>query len=501
MFRGRLAFLAAALGLILAATVAGTAQVAAAPQSLAKPSHPAASAAVPTLQGPIPGATETTFASYPLSRVGYAESEFFFSGLATAYTSATPLGSDGKWTVQPASTAAYKSRLVVLAPTNPAKFSGTVIVEWFNVSAGLDTAPDWGFGHDEMIRSGDVYVGVSAQAVGVNQLISSDPSRYGSLVHPGDSYSYDIFSQAGMAVRAEASTLMPGLRPKVIIGDGESQSAMRLTTYVDAIAPLVNVYDGYLIHSRSGGSAALSQAPQPVINTPTTVFIRTDLTVPVVNLQTETDVLGPLDFFPATQADSRFYRLWEAAGTSHVDYSSVLATQDDGSWGADFTLFSSMTSPPSGVAIPNPAGGPPILLSCPGNLNAGEHHYVYQAILHDLIAWARTGEPVPHMPRFEISTSGARPAYVLDANGNVLGGARTPAVDAPVATLSGLPAAGAPSFCLFFGQTHPFTPSQLSALYPTHGKFVHQWDRAVEKDLDAGSLLPADAGRLLDVVS
>ena len=27
-----------------------------------------------------------------------------------------------------------------------------------------------------------------------------DPSRYRSLVHPGDSYSYDIFSQAGAAL-------------------------------------------------------------------------------------------------------------------------------------------------------------------------------------------------------------------------------------------------------------------------------------------------------------
>ncbi len=27
-----------------------------------------------------------------------------------------------------------------------------------------------------------------------------DPARYGTLVHPGDSYSYDIFSQAGQAL-------------------------------------------------------------------------------------------------------------------------------------------------------------------------------------------------------------------------------------------------------------------------------------------------------------
>jgi hypothetical protein len=467
----------------------------------ARPSHPAPSASVPSLQGPIPGPDQSNFASYPLSQVGYRESEFFFSGTATAYTPKVPLTSDGKWSVQPGAQTPYKSRVIVLQPANPAKFNGTVVVEWFNVTSGFDAGVDWSFGHDEMIRSGDVYVGVSAQAVGVNQLKTSNPGRYGSLVHPGDSFSYDMFSQAGMAVRDLASQLLPGLHPKTVIADGESQSAFRLTTYVDAVAPLVNVFDGYLIHSRGGGSAPLSQAPQAAINTPSTVFIRDDLTVPVLNLQTETDVLGPLAFFPARQPDNGMFRLWEVAGTSHVDSYLTLqeSLQDDNSWGSDLTQFATMTSPPSGLTVTLPSG--PLVLSCPGNLNTGEHHYVYQTALDDLIRWARAGIAPPHMARFEVDTSGAQPSYRLDQNGNVLGGVRTPAVDAPIATISGLPVAGAPSFCIFFGQTHPFTPSKLSALYPTHADFVHAWDKAVEHDLHAGSLLPADAQHLIDVVS
>lgn len=73
------------------------------------------------------------------------------------------------------------------------------------------------------------------------------------------------------------------------------------------------------------------------------------------------------------------------------------------------------------------------------------------------------------------------------------GGIRTPAVDAPIATLSGLPPAGAPGFCVLFGQTHPFTPNQISTLYPTHQDFVRAWREAVQKDLGAGYLLPQDA--------
>jgi hypothetical protein len=303
---------------VVGLTVTGVAQLGAATQK-AKLPRVAPQAAVPTVSGPITGSPSLVgFEGYPLSRVGYQESEFFISGTAHSYTSSSPLGSDGKWSVQAAATAPYKSRLVVLRPVDPRRFSGTVVVEWLNVSAGFDAPPDWVFGHDEMIRSGDVYVGVSAQAVGVNALKTKDPSRYGSMQHPGDSFSYDIYSQAGMAVRARVASLVPGLRPHVVVADGESQSAGRMTTYVNAVAPIASVFDAYLIHSRSGGSAALAQAPQAAITTPPVVLTRTDLRVPVLTFETETDVI-PFSYLSARQPDSRYIRLWEVAGTSHID--------------------------------------------------------------------------------------------------------------------------------------------------------------------------------------
>ncbi len=62
------------------------------------------------------------------------------------------------------------------------------------MTAGADVATDLLMARNEFIRSGYAYVGVSAQAVGVNNLKST--ARYASLLHPGDSYSYDIFSLA-----------------------------------------------------------------------------------------------------------------------------------------------------------------------------------------------------------------------------------------------------------------------------------------------------------------
>jgi hypothetical protein len=84
----------------------------------------------------------------------------------------------------------------------------------------------------------------------------------------------------------------------------------------------------------------------------------------------------------------------------------------------------------------------------------------------------------------------------LDGHGNILGGLRTPAVDVPVATLSGQPQAGS-LYCAFFGQTTPFTAAQLKALYPTRLAFVKAWDADVARLVRQRELDPAD-GILLD---
>ena len=81
------------------------------------------------------------------------------------------------------------------------------------------------------------------------------------LSHPGDSYSYDIFSQAGQAIRANSAQILGGLTPNELIAAGESQSAGRLVTYIDAVQPLAHVYDGFLVHSRGAAGAPLSQSP------------------------------------------------------------------------------------------------------------------------------------------------------------------------------------------------------------------------------------------------
>ena len=69
-------------------------------------------------------------------------------------------------------TADYTTRMVVLTPTDAAKFNGTVIVEWLNVSGGVDAPALWFMAHREIVREGYAYVVVSAQQVGVEGGVS-----------------------------------------------------------------------------------------------------------------------------------------------------------------------------------------------------------------------------------------------------------------------------------------------------------------------------------------
>jgi hypothetical protein len=450
-----------------------------------------AAAAAPAVTRPVAGAPLVFgHTSFDLASVGYEQSEFFLEGTADAYASTAPLTPDGRWTVEPTSPAPYVTRVVVNRPVDRREFNGTVVVEWLNVSGGVDSSPDWMNLHVELIRRGYAWVGVSAQIVGLDALKvppRGDPARYGSLAHPGDSYSYDMFSQAGEAVRADAEQVLGGLRADRVIAMGESQSAGRLVTYIDAVHAVARVFDGFLVHSRSAGGAPLSQGPQATVAAPRPTLIRDDLDVPVLVFQSETDSGGLV----ARQPDSSTFRLWEVAGTAHYDlYGLRLGATDTGDRRTVAEWFDSML---------HPSAEPSANFSCSAPINSGPQSLVLRAAIAALHRWVDKGEPPPVAPRFEMSPTDPR-QYALDANGNVLGGIRTPAVDAPVATLSGRGAGGA-MWCFLFGTTTPFTAEQLAARYRTHRGFVSAWNRATREAVAAGFIRPDDARNLRAVAA
>ena len=95
---------------------------------------------------------------------GYVQEEYLVGGTATRFD-AVDTPDDGAWTATPGEEAEYRTRVIVRRPAAARDFSGTVVVEWFNVSA-IESSPDWAYLSQEIGRQGHAYIGVSTQAQG-----------------------------------------------------------------------------------------------------------------------------------------------------------------------------------------------------------------------------------------------------------------------------------------------------------------------------------------------
>lgn len=449
----------------------------------------------------VPGTPALGLGSLDLKSLGYGVEEYFLTGTASAFRlkgAATP---DGRWDAEPTTTAPYATRIVVVRPTDPKRFNGSVVVEWLNVTGGLDATPDWTYTHRELIRSGYAYVGVSVQKVGVEGASPSapglplkriNPSRYASLSHPGDVYAFDIYTQAGRIVRDGA--VLGGLKARRLLAAGESQSAIFMTTYINAIDPQARVYDGYFVHSRFGGAptpegAATRGAPGAMA--PSGVKLRSDQRVPVMTLITETDLIGnqTSGFWTARQPDTAKLRVWEVAGTAHTDnYMYLIGGIDDGR--QPIEKLAALWAP-NGTLLGRKLVKP---------MNAGpQHHYVAMAALSHLEAWVRTGKTPPRAPQLEITppaAAGQTPSLVLDANGNARGGIRSPWVDAPTMVLSGLANSGG-AFAGLVGSAEPFNAARLATLYPGgKAEYLRKVEASLTRALKGGFILAADADEI-----
>jgi hypothetical protein len=450
----------------------GVALLAGAPVAATTPSVYTARA---TFSGPLVAGTiiePETARPTGLATYGYVEQEFVASGTANAFVStATP--SNGKWSIKPGTSAAYRTRIIVRRPAKASNFNGTVVVEWMNESGG-ESAPDWDYLNPYLMSAGYAYVAVSAQSLGVNGgtsilgdsavgLVNQEPSRYGSLHQPGDQYAEDIFAQVGAALRSPKVPVLGTLRPRHVVAVGESQSATYLTTFADAIQPRTHTFDGIFLHSRGGGGAPLNGSGITSAQASKPVLIRTDTSVPVFMSETQTD-LTLLGYAPAQQPNTKMIRAWEIAGTSHADTWIV--------------------------------GGFAASLGCTGSINDGPQHLVVQAAFAAFDRWVTKGVQPPSPPRIKLKSLNPT-VFDTDSHGNVIGGVRTPAVDVPISTLSNATPPGSSLTCSLFGSTTPFSPAQLQSLYGSTAAYVAAYKVSLNRAIAAGYILPADRAALL----
>jgi len=293
-----------------------------------------------------------------------------------------------------------------------------------------------------------------------------DPARYATLAHPGDGFSFDIFTQVARALR-RGGPPTGGVQPDLILAAGESQSAIALTTYYNGVQRLTGAFDGFFVHSRAAfglplvGPGQYADLVQGFSTTPT--IFRTDLAAPVLDVQAETDVTGILNSADGRQPDSDTFRLWEVPGTAHADRHLLGQIGDT--------------------------------IDCGVPINDGPLHIVAKAGLRRLEEWVRRGDAPPEAARLE--TSGDPPQIVRDADGIALGGLRTPPVDVPAKVLSGVPGSNNSVICLLLGSATPLPAERLAQLYPSREDYVQRYDAATDATIAAGFALPEDRDALL----
>jgi hypothetical protein len=372
------------------------------------------------------GATQSFpgLAYYPanngLSDYDYVEDEFFFTGTSPAYT----------------------TRMVVQRPKDPAKFSGTVLMEWYNVTGGIDIAPLWVLSREYMMRAGHVHVGVSAQKVGADALKKYDPARYAPINHPGDSAANMIFSQAAMAVRSQTDTLLGRCMPvQAVVAIGQSQSSVYLTAYLNSQQPTDKMFDGFFLHTDPSGTTPTGN---PVVPT----FVLFTMTEGAVAIDSQPNVVQ-----------------WEVAGATHNDdYLTTIGALEVG-------------------------GNTTIRIACANPMNIFPSFWAWDAALDGIHRWVRKGVKPPSAPELQTTT---------DQYGNAQGGARIPDIDVPIATYTKSNKAMMSNdtisafACALSGSVVPLTSQQLLTLYPTHDAYVQAYVQAADKALAAGFEVQAD---------
>ncbi len=474
------------LGVVCALALSGGTPAAAA---LAAGTHPAVRFSPPlgTKGSKLHRPAETV--QFSLKPYGYIQQEYLVSGNAKGNTAGFP--QKQRYPSEP-----FTTRILVRRPIDPRRSNGTVVLEWMNTSLQQDTDVDWIEAYREILHAGFTYIGVSVQPTGV-PLSSVDPVRYGKIKIPpyvpnsdladppssgGPSYGESIFTQIAHALKSHQGTrLLHGQKVKRIIAVGESQSAERLSCYLEYARPVDRVFDGFMIdHGECAGPNVTPRAPFPYHPKVPTMFLD-----------------GMYESRPGMH-NRHDLRIWEIAGASHVDAWIGAYGLAEHNW--DDTgrpqHYSQQTA--GNWGLEGGQGGVCNLFTTTGDVRADElpQQYAHDSALAELQTWITTGRPSAKTaplrfdPHGKAATDGASKGVATDRFGNPLGGLRLPQIEVPVAKYEGTcPQEGQG----LIGTTIPFTAAQLHKLYPTFADYRAQMCRASLRDMRQGVLLRLDA--------
>jgi hypothetical protein len=443
---------------------------------------------------------------------GYVEEEFFIAGEARAYDwvgntleirAVTPPGP-------------YVTRILVIRPIDPKRFSGNVEVEALNATNLVDVSTSMGTSADFLMRQGDVWVGFTSKPLTLRALKRFDPARYAPLkwsnpappdqrcerpsiipeytfalppeamqkmpafssADAEDGLVFDIYAQLGALLKSsKRNQILPGFSKPRLFATGYSQSGLIQTTFINGFHKVMRlpgggpIFDGYLVEV-GPGMLRINQCSADVPpDDPRNQLQPAD--VPIINIVSEGDMwLGLRTRRPNRIEGRAGVVTYEVAGAAHK-HGAGEAGRPTPAEAARAGVNMPAFPPPPGVI-----------------LNDFPRRYLSTAALRNLQAWSREGRAPP--VGAPLATQGS--TILRDADGNALGGVRSPWIDVPTAGYRGGLGLGP---LAIVGSKTPFPPEKLRALYPTHADYVTRFKASVEAAAAGRWLLPEDAAAII----
>ena len=394
----------------------------------------------------------------------------------------------------------YKTQITIRRPRDPARFSGTIIVEPLHVHR---IAPLYMYCAPYILRSGHGWACVVSQKTALDVHVKpTSPEHYEALnieANPAppptgapvdlvtppfkedddqlrkawwdelaryNDASPTILAQAGAALRGPSGPFAGYAVRNLVLG-GHSQTGFVTTNYIDKAHATQRLPSGAPVYDGLFPSGFPANAFAPC-------------GVPVVQLMSDGDVSNPdYTFQPGyegrkyrrsdSDAAGDMFRLYELAGVPHTGTRHP-AISDPRMWQDVAT------------AIPVPLDS---------TMNSLPHHELFSMALDHLIRWAAEGKIPPRAPLIE---TGACGYFVKDEHGNSKGGVRCVQLDVPRAKYYPNPplADGTPSFGTVATE-EAFSAAEMQRLYGTPAQYAALFNQRLDELIAQGWFLAGDA--------
>ena len=429
-------------------------------------------------------------------QAGYIEEEYFMHGSANIYEET---GVHTKRVVCPE--VSYCNRFLLRKPADEKKFSGDVMIEILNATAGFDIDRMWILGKEEIMRRGAAYIGITSKPDVFEALRKFDPERYREiswrLPYPREEMEWtaaadplllphekeeetglfwDILMDLAEYVK-NTSEILPAGRERKLYLLGWSQSAGYMTTYRNYFAFSgrgENLFDGYL--AAGGIHSLVIPLNQNDYGRQLPHMEKVDrMPVPYISVQTESENAA-FGGYEVRQDNSDTKELkyvsYELAGATHDTVYSLLEY-----YRGDDYLYEIGVGPQYVGENGTPSDYP--------------SQFVFAAIYRHLIRWVREGLMPPAAPRIEVDE---KMENAVDQYGNAVGGVRLPLLDAPFGTYynysdcSHMPGGKNP----LFGHVEYFSEERLARIYGTLLQYEQKVRYLAEQAIDRGYLLEED---------